>query len=487
MGLWQRCTAWLFSPSRRQETRPPEFPPEPDTADIAEELRLREEAKRLGEAGQPAPDSTLPAGIEAQIVQRIDKARASYLNWAASRLAIVNGDLSRLDVTTVVNHAGQAAEEFARNANALLSERSAVLSELKEEVARCGTALDEFRQRNRLARSARYPQGAGTFFRIAVLVLLIVVEGGVNSALFATGLEGGLIGGFVYAAGLALVNVALAASLGRFLLPNLFHCSRLRKTFGCLGLIAATVTMTGVSLTIAHYRTALVADVDTPGKIALEALKNTPFALNDITSLLLFGLSMLFATAALADGVLFDDTYPGYGRHAREASDAHDAYQEEIAGVREELEALKDEALKQVAESTKAAQALLVRYEASLELKARTLSRLQNAMLNAQRCHQALVTVFRTENMMHRNGVPPPPSFSVIPTLSDIEGPNFKLEETRASFEAQHARVQELHAKVETLRAAIQSSFNQEFDTLTALEDHLPPRANAHSLKVVAA
>ncbi|WP_341313601.1 hypothetical protein WN982_19860 [Paraburkholderia sp. IMGN_8] len=487
MGLWQRCIAWFFSPSRRQETRSPEFPPEPNEADIAEELQLREEAKRLGEAGQPAPDSTIPAGIEAQIVQRIDKARASYLDWAASRLAVVNGDLSRLDVTTVVNHAAQAAEEFARKANALLSERSAVLRELKEEVARCDTALDEFRQQNRLVRSARYPQSAGTFLRIAVLVLLIVVEGGVNSALFATGLEGGLISGFVYAAGLALVNVALAASLGRFFLPNLFHRSRLRKVLGSLGLIAAFVTMTSVSLTIAHYRAALVADIDAPGKIALETLKHTPFGFDDITSWLLFGLSMLFATAALADGVLFDDTYPGYGRHSREADEAHDAYQEEISDVRDELAALKDEALELVDENIKAAQAFLVRQEASLGIKTKTLSRLQSAMLNAQRCHQALITLFRTENVMHRKGTPPPASFSVMPTLVEVEWPNFKLEENRAAFEAQQARVQTLLEKVQTLRAAIQSSFNQEFDTLTALEDHLPPRANSRSLKAVAA
>lgn len=475
MGLWQRIVAWLFTPSRRKRAQGPDTPIEVDEDAIAEELQLLQEARRLGEAGQPAPNAKLPPGIEAQIVQRIDKARLGHVEWAANRLAVLNGDLARLDITAIVDGALQAHKEFARKADTLLNEQGPLLRTLADKARRARESLEEFRHKNGLSRNARYPEGMRKLVFLGCFLLFILVEAIFNAGLFATGMDNGLIGGFLYAGALAFVNVTVAALLGRFLVPNLFHRKVIRKVAGALGLGVAVVAMVSISLLIAHYRDALVADVEGPSKVAWATLTRAPFALEDGNSWILCCLSLLFASVALADGIFLDDVYPGYGRHAREKTSMEEEYQREIEGVREELEELKEEMLKQLDEDARTAQARVVRQAELLELKEKTWGRLNGSLFNAQRCMEALITRFRTENELYRKGLPSPASFSVMPTLQPLTLPDFKIDADRAALAAQQERLQQLLERVQSGRAAIQSGFNHEFNALLSLEAQLVP------------
>ncbi|MGF6924312.1 hypothetical protein [Paraburkholderia sp. 40] len=471
MGLWKKFVAWLFSPTRRTAARAVDAPIDVDESTIADELQLLQEARRLGEAGQPAPNSTLPAGIEAQIVQRIDMARLNLVEWAAGRLAIFNADLARLDTTATVDNALQADQEFTRKADALLNEQAPLLNSLGDKARRARGELTEFREKNGLTRNARFPEGTGKALRISGLLLFIVVEAILNASLFAIGMDEGLIGGFLYAATFAFANVIAAFLLGRYVIRNIFHRSLLLKLAGSMALVLAVLTMLTISLTVAHYRDALVSDIQNPSKVAWQALSHAPFMLGDVNSWLLMGLSLLFAVGALIDGLSLDDLYPGYGRLARDCAAAETDYQGEIDGLREGLEELKDEMLRELEDDTRSVQALIVRQEGLLEQKSKTQLRLQGSLFNAQRCMEALVTRFRTENALHRKGIPVPPSFSVMHVLADIRQPDFRMDEGETALAAQQARLQELLGKVQHVKAAIQAGFNKKFDSLVALEE----------------
>lgn len=474
MGLWQRFVAWIFAPTRRKRADT-DTPIEFDEDAIAEELQLLLEARRLGEAGQPAPNATLPPGIEARVVHRIDKARLSHIEWAARRLVVLNADLARLDVTALVGGALQADKEFARKADTSLNERRNLLAALGEKAHRARESLEKFRQGNGLTRNPHYPEGVGQLVRVGFLLVFIAVEAVLNSTLFATGTDNGLIGGFLYAATLAFVNVFVACLFGMYVVREVFHRRIVRKIGGYLGLALALSTMVGISLGIAHFRDALVADVEAPSKAALVVLRQSPLALADMSSWLLFSVSLLFAGLALADGLSLDDLYPGYGRHAREDADAEDAYQKEIQGLRADLDELKEEFLKRLDEDTKSAQASVARQEGLLEQKEKTLSRLDAAMFNARSCMEALITRFRDENEMHRKGLPVPASFSVMPTLKELVLPDFKIEVGRGALAAQQDCLRELVAGLQPVKAVIQAGFTEKFDALLSLEEQFTP------------
>src|SRR5689334_22646484 len=74
-----------------------------DTTKLARELRLHEQAKELGEKGIPAPDAVTASGPEKAAIQRVEKARQDYVDWAVLRLGVVNQNISRANVTREVN------------------------------------------------------------------------------------------------------------------------------------------------------------------------------------------------------------------------------------------------------------------------------------------------------------------------------------------------------------------------------------------------
>lgn len=472
MGIWKSLKAWLFAPShRRVSSKHPDLY-ELDENAIAKEVNLHDEARRLGEAGLPSADATSPTGLELQLIQRVDKARLDYLDWANLRLGILNEDLSRHDVTPAVNRALQADKEFERAASTLLAEQAPIVRQLAETAARRREELDAFRHRHGLTRDAHSPQGGEKVLGYVVLVSLIVVEGLLNAFFFAQGLSTGLIGGFAEAATVAAANVLIAAVQGRTTVPFIVHHRLAAKVLGAAACVLALCLMVCISLGIGHYRDALVMDLTEPSRAALDSLIRTPFGLQDLRSWILFGVSMLFAAGALFDGFKLDDPYPGYGTVARRAAQAREDFQEEMISVREELEGLKADALSELDADAKGVQAMLVQQNSLILSKEAAQARLDTAMKNAQRCLATLLGLFRTENQVHRKGVAIPPYFKSVPNLPDLPVPDFGITVNRAAWAEQDGRVAELLAAMQQLRGAIQAAFNREFDRLQPLDAH---------------
>lgn len=165
MGLVKKIWSWLTaSPTRRPTKGHPDLSPI-DVDKLAQELRLHEEARRLGEAGLPTPDATEISGPEASALQRVEKARQDYVDWAVTRLGVLSEDLGRHNITQEVNRARQADKEFERKASARLSEDVATLRWLAETARQRRSELDSFKAQNQLERHAHYPTAAGSFYR----------------------------------------------------------------------------------------------------------------------------------------------------------------------------------------------------------------------------------------------------------------------------------------------------------------------------------
>jgi len=188
--LSKQCWNWLTTSTRPPKKGHPDLYPL-DVANLTKELRLLEEGKRLGNAGLPSHDATALSGPEAGIIQRVEKARQDYVDWAVLRLNVLSQDLGRRNVTQFVNRAREADKEFERKASGLLSEQEGLLRSLGEKVRRRKAELESFQTKHGLAREANYPSSAGLYLRYAILLLLIVVEGIFNAGFFAQGLSTG--------------------------------------------------------------------------------------------------------------------------------------------------------------------------------------------------------------------------------------------------------------------------------------------------------
>ena len=463
---------WLFSAAAvRPGVRPPELYPI-DIEAIAAELHLKEDARKLAAANLPTPEQTTLSAPEAKATQRIEKARRDYLEWASARLGYLNELLARSDARKAINEAAAADKAYARTASKHLSDNAPLIEDLADRARIAEQDLEAFRRRNQLERAATYPEGSAAFLRYSVLALMIVVEGALNAFFFAQGLDSGLLGGFVYAGVLAALNLGTAFVIGKSGIPFVVHRRAAPRAVGIIAITAAVFCLTGVGLTIAHFREAMTAEAADAAAAAWNALRDSPFGLRDISSWLLFAISVAFATAALFDGLFSDDVYPGYGRCDRRARACREECLEELQEIREELEHMKDDALEDFDRHLERIHTCIVRYEGLIADKQATWLKLRAASTNAERCLDALLKTFRDANQLARTDGTRPDYFERPANLPKLPPPNLEAARDEAELAQQRALAARLLAQAPSIRANIQASFNTQYDMVKPIDEH---------------
>jgi hypothetical protein len=472
MRLLKRIVNWLTTANSSfpRKGHPDLYPI--SVTKLTKELNLIPEAKRLGEAGIPTPDDTLPSGPESAAIQRVEKARQDYVDWAVLRLAVLNKDLSKRNITQEINHARQADQEFERKASALFSEKDSLLRKLREAALNSEEELKTFKSKHCLTRDARYPTDTKKFLQIMLLLILIVFEGFLNSTFFAQGLDTGLIGGAIQAMMLAALNVTVAYLFGRFLVRYINHVNIAWKILGFLSFLAALVVMVFIGLGIAHYRDALTSEMADPARAALQSILAHPHQLRDFFSWILFAISAVFGVASLIDGLLIEDLYPGYGSISKRTRQTIEDYEEELNELREKLEELKNEELKALEQTMQHAQADVALFASLIDDKRAAKSRLLTALCDADNSLDAILHNFRTENQIYRKGLPRPAYFDARPNLRPLMLPDFDTTKSEASLVAQRELINVLLSEEQSIRARIQAAFIQHFDRLQPLNTH---------------
>lgn len=470
MGILQWFKGWLTASRRPSEGwgHPDLYPI--DIEELTKELDLLDKAKELGQKGLPASDAKMLTGSEADIVRTIERHRQGNVEWAVRRLAVLSESLSKRQVTQQVNQARQADEEFTRKANLRLADFEARLRASGKQARVHQEELERFKTENRLTRQSRHQTAARSFLAYVIVALFIVIESAANAVTFSQGLDGGWLEGLTQAMIFAAINVLLAFAIGKYLVRQGFHRNWFRKVIGATGAALGIVSIGFMALLIMHYRDSLAAGIEDAAAAARQSLVAQPLAFADIFSITLCVLSVGFGVAALVDGLLSDDLYPGYGGASRRAKKSLDEYEADLAEARDELEELKVETLAEFEEALSRSQGVIATVQNGIEDKRTTASRLATAMQDADHSLAALLRRFRTENEKHRGGVPRPPYFDEYPTLPPVPLPSFDVEPDVASLTAQRTMVEALVAEAQEIRARIQASFSQQFDSLKTLD-----------------
>lgn len=440
--------------------------------ELIKQLNLKDEARRLGEAGIPSPDAVRPGGAEAEAIQRVDRVRQDYVEWAARRLGIINDRLQKTDVTETVNRARQADLEFERKASSLITEQEAVLRSKGGRARELADEFLKFRSEHGLTRGADFPTGARAFFGYALLAFLVVVEGVLNASFFAQGVDSGLLGGAAYAMSLATLNVAIAYGLGRWPSRYVHHKKLGMRILGWTAVLAALICMLAIGLSIAHFRDALTAGSTEATAAAMHTLLTTPLVLTDLMSWGLFAISVVFASIAFFDGHLSDDLYPGYGKVARRAHEAAQEYEDELQSLRSGLDELRDQEVKALDADALECQARVAYLATTIGDKKATKSRLEGALLDSANALEAVLLIFRQENEVARQGLPRPAYFDQPTQFAPLNLPDFDTEPDEKRLAAQSVLAEHLTAEVQEIRGRIQAAFNQKFDLLKPLSQH---------------
>jgi hypothetical protein len=441
-----------------------------DVEQIAARLRLREEAKRLGEGGVPLVGTRIMSGPEQSAINEVELARFDYQNWATRRLAAINGAIASYDIRHEINQALALESYFEAKAANFLTTDSADVKDLMEAMKHRAAELLSFRRDNKLTRLPNYPSKSQAVLYYALLCAIVLVESFLNGTLFQRGLQGGMLAGVLWAFAFALINVATAFLLGKYVFRYSFHWSTQKQVIGwCSGLLAVCSCVT-LGLLLGHLRYSLGSQADEPFELALKSFVSSPFSFDSIDALLLFAVTLIFGFIAFFDGFKTDDPFPGYGAIDRNYLEARKNYDEELEGIYDELRSLKEDCIATLNKTVAACQGATAGLSRQIIEKTTASHRLNAALNTAESAAIALVGIFRTENALARGDREVPTYFNENPSLSVLNLPSFSVEGDEKIAEEQQLLVTRLIEQGPAIRKKIEASFNAKYDQLQPLQ-----------------
>jgi hypothetical protein len=447
-------------------------------AKIAADLAVSRTGAERGAMEEPASDATILDNVENRIVERIEAEKNTAHGVLLDELQLYKERLSGLGFEGRFAAIRQAAPAAVSEFRAEAAQGRDELHSLRRHLRDLERECDEFRRRHRLARTARLASGGNLTIKIGVLLVLFVFEVGLNGFFLARGSELGYLGGAVEAITFALLNIGVSFLTGAVGARELHHRNYIRKLFGLVWVLCYVALAIGINLALAHYREVMGALVSDAGREVLVRLQNSPLAIPDIRSWLLFGIGLLCSFIAFGDSYLIFDPYPGYGALEKRRSAAYEAYIRRKNELIAMLLEIRDEAIEILEEASRDLSLRRSEHDAILEGRSRLIRLFDAHQSHLDRAANALLSAYREANKRARKTRPPsrfalPYSLEKIPVEPEAESRSAGDDLRRSIAEAQAVLVDQVRM--------IHDEFERAFASYRQIDDLVEEKAIARS------
>ncbi|MCB9960559.1 MAG: hypothetical protein H6846_00335 [Hyphomonas sp.] len=316
----------------------------------------RRDAKADAQDGLPVSEAITQdqwSEREQMIAERAEEVRRGLGTWMSTTAAYVRNYIA--DYTPIDIHPDQLREAIKSEENEYRHYETDDTIDAKESHSAAIIELQQFRARHGDRIGDRTPDIKKNVEQaIAILVFIMILEGGFNALLFKDAQANGLMGGMLIAFAVSAVNVCMGVIAGFFGLRFAFNHANIGwRIFG--GVVATLFILGGLMLNffIAHFRdaveTGLVAAnaAGTMGDFSLFSISPSAvfksmfpniFALDSFIALGLLFMGLTVFGLAIYEGYdRISDRYPGYGRVWRKERKAYERRQAVRNAVRDDL------------------------------------------------------------------------------------------------------------------------------------------------------
>ncbi len=457
-----------------------------DVERLRHELRLDVRARQNGKHNLPRTESTSLDPVERQIIEKFEVERKTQLDDFLQELKVRDDRIADYRSGPAPVEIAAIGESAEARFKALCKRQLEKLHQRAQDLREREAEFQHFRRAHALARPARYP--LSKLWHGAILVLVFTVESILNGSVLALGSEGGILGGILLAAALALVNVGSGFFIGRFMIPGCTYRGLLRRVFSLSSTPVLILAFTlGFNFLVAHYREAMVTGSNltgTPvstvapyprsdtaqldwstqdmGRAAFYRAVHDPLSIGDFNSVLLLLMGCAFSLIAMADGYKWDDPYPGYGPQDRRRRAAEDEYVSVKDLAFEDIEHIREETLEEIDRIVDELERRRSTYESLCHLRDSEARQFTAHLRYLEATGDSLLKTYRTLNRSVRTSPAPayfdtPFRFSSAPE-DDIPQPaavssGSRHFDTRVFEEAQRARTTLLSAHSQAFAA----------------------------------
>jgi hypothetical protein len=336
-------SSWRVKRTKDGGLRWTSFPPY-DYEQAAEKLRPVERAREFAASGSldNNPNETQLTSVEHDMLGDVNDHINSLWDWHSQQTGAIVQDIVAAAPTATLEHEFTVINEsFLSKLRNLTDSFRHDLQKRLRDLRKARIDLANFKHKNHIDREAAdYPESKWLHF--AWVLAALAAEGFANSSFFPQDL--GIIGGFITAIGVSLGNVAISFIAGALFLRNLNHISVFRKVLGGFGFVVSLFVISFLHLTVAHYREGVARNPDQDILSIVPGVWDSPFALQDMESIVLIIIGVVISILAIWKGYTLDDKYPGFGPAYRKWKKIADEVNDEIGLFKLEAGEANDEA-----------------------------------------------------------------------------------------------------------------------------------------------
>lgn len=322
-------------------------------ANLERNINLERNAKSDASVNKPAAGSHDKSSTERNAIR---EGSAFFDNQILSAKEIVtklSGLLTNARANVGKNPYSGKDVILRNNLQSLFSGRDQKIKRLKKNIEVARHNIDVFKNEHHLRREPRVTHWWHGLLAIAVIVCLISYETYFNGTIFADQMRGGLGAGTAMAVGISMVNVFLSFLMG-MALPNLWYQTISHRVMGGIFFLSYLSVIAYMNALFGVYRTKLDAssageiDFETTTDLGVVQVVGNPFTQLDVLNQdgqLFMLVGILFAIISLVDGLVYRDTYKGYGALGNKFHNAKKELNEERTRLNNRFVKIKDEVI----------------------------------------------------------------------------------------------------------------------------------------------
>lgn len=285
-------------------------------------------------------------------------------------------------------------DEYKAQLSSEINPKIEVLKSARKVVNDRSSDVERFKNEAKTHRMPIYPESKVKFF--GILILAFIGESVLNGNFLAAGSDYGLLGGFIEAFAISLVNIG-AGFLAGLLFTFKNSVASYKKLFGFAIPLFLTIALYFFNLLVAHFREALPIHPETAYFEAILSFTNGVFQIDDFNSWVLFSIGIGFAILAMYKGYYFDDPIPGYGRIDRKRISAEDDFHIIKEEIEEGIDSIHEEylsALERVYEYAKNTKSRLGNNSSAIQSQTQQLKAYKSTLEGALK---SIITQYREE------------------------------------------------------------------------------------------
>ena len=437
-----------------------------DSDRAAKVLKIKENAKEDGESEIPNSDATNIGSNELKIYQFIATVISRKKQQINENILSYDKAILDINIKDKFEEAKNLGTHTQKRMESIIEEDKNALADSKDKYQKLERDFKKFKIDNKITYVPDIK--LNLVLPAGILILILLLETILNGIFFAKGSPYGLLGGLMYALLIAVVNISISWGWGRSIC-NKNHIKKRLQTIGSMSIVGVMVWLTGYNLFVAHYRQQLEVDIKNAGTLAVKAFFQSPFALNDFGSWVLFFLGAVFGFIACVDGYFWDDPYPGYGKSYKRMEQAKEDWHEEHKNTVDRLEDLKLEQSDIFTEMQSDVKSDVNYLNEVIGQKQTLATNLENNIEQIESNCEILITMYRETNEVHRETDPPEYFKGVVaPPVHETVDTNIKNDYAR--LKEQEKLRDEFIAMVEQIKNTIVDLYNLGIQSISTVD-----------------